>query len=189
MNLEFNISRVIELDKITSTQDIAKEFAETFTEDCVLIQAKTQTNGRGRYERKWNSDPGGLYISLLLRSKKQISSTYDLSVKTGEAVAQTLKELYGIKTKIKLPNDVLAVNKTGCKKISGILIETSSKSDKLNWISVGIGVNLNNKPPKNLQAISAKEILGKSIDINEFRDEFIKIFALKYLQWQFCSQN
>jgi biotin-(acetyl-CoA carboxylase) ligase len=54
MNLGFNISRVIELDKTTSTQDIAKESVETFTEGCVLIQAKTQTNGRGRYERKWD---------------------------------------------------------------------------------------------------------------------------------------
>ncbi|MDR0646662.1 MAG: biotin--[acetyl-CoA-carboxylase] ligase [Elusimicrobiota bacterium] len=189
MDLDFTINKIIELGEVSSTQDIAKELATVSDYDYVLICAKTQTNGRGRYERKWDSCPGGLYMSLLLRSKKQISSTSDLSVKTGQAVAQTLKELYGIKTKIKLPNDVLAVDKTGCKKISGILIETSSKSDKLNWLSVGIGVNLNNKPSKNLQAISAKEILGKAVDINEFRGEFIKIFALKYLQWQIGSQN
>jgi BirA family biotin operon repressor/biotin-[acetyl-CoA-carboxylase] ligase len=188
MNFDFEINRIIRFDKISSTQDIAKNIAETAGENCVLIQAETQTNGRGRYSRAWHSGAGGLYVSLLLRPKNRINSTAELSVKTGEAVAQTLQD-YGVKTKIKLPNDVLAAVKGKYNKISGVLIETSSESDNIQWLAVGIGVNLNNKPSKNLQAASVKEITGREVDIKQFRDKLIENFAFKYLQWQACVRG
>lgn len=186
--MNFCLSRVIELDETTSTQDIAKNLAESYDEDCVLIQAKTQTNGRGRYERQWASREGGLYISLLLRPKKQIGSTAELSVKTGGAVAQTLHKLYGIKTKIKLPNDVLALHGGDYKKISGILIETSAGAEKLNWLIVGIGVNINNALPRGLGAVSVKQITRQKQEINAFRDAFLNNFAAKYTQWQMAAR-
>ena len=187
--MNFCLSRVIELDETKSTQDIAKNLAESYDEDCVLIQAKTQTNGRGRYDRQWASREGGLYISLLLRPKKQIGSTAELSVKTGEAVAQTLRRLYGIKTKIKLPNDVLALYGASYKKISGILIETSAGADKLNWLVVGIGVNINNTLPQELGAVSVKQITKQKQEINTFRDSFLDEFCAKYTQWQMTAQK
>jgi len=190
MNTNFCLHRIIELEETNSTQDIAKRLAESYDEDCVLVQAKQQTNGRGRYDRVWAAEPGGLYISLLLRPKKQIKSTAELSVKTGEAVAQTLEELFKIKTKIKLPNDVLALQNNTYKKIAGVLIETSSAGiDDMRWLIVGIGVNLNNKPPKCLQAADVKTITGQTADINNFRDVLVKNFAHKYLQWQMSAQK
>jgi len=190
MKINFCLNRIIELDEATSTQDIAKQLAESYGEDCVLVQARQQTNGRGRFDRVWDAEPGGLYISLLLRPGKQIKSTAELSVKTGEAVADTLKELYNIKTKIKLPNDVLALQNGAYKKIAGVLIETSSAGiDKINWLIVGIGVNLNNKPPKCLSAADVKSISGGSADINAFRGLLIKNFSYKYVQWQMAMQK
>jgi len=185
MNINFCLNRIIELDEVISTQDIAKSLAESYDEDCVLVQAKRQTNGRGRYDKVWEAAEGGLYISFLLRPKKEIKSTAELSVKTGEAVAQTLKELFNIKTKIKLPNDVLALQTKTYRKIAGVLIETSTAGiDNINWLIIGIGVNLNNKPPKCLNAANVKSITGQAADINAFRNALIKNFAYKYLQWQ-----
>jgi len=189
MPTNFCLNRVVELDEVASTQDIAKNLAESYDEDCVLVQAKTQTNGHGRYEREWASRAGGLYISLLLRPKKQVSSTAGLSVKTGEAVAQTLKQLYDIKTKIKLPNDVLALHGGGYKKISGVLIETSTGADNLNWLVIGIGVNINNALPQGLDAASVKQITKREQEINIFRDVLLKNFAAKYTQWQMTAQK
>lgn len=188
MEFNFCLNRIIELDEIPSTQDTAKQLAETYNEDCVMVQARTQTFGHGRFERVWEANPGGLYISLLLRSNKQPYATSDLSVKTGQAVAQTLKELYGIKTKIKLPNDVLALKDGQYKKISGILIETSSGQDSLKWLVIGIGVNLNNKLSPKLEAASVKQIIGKEVDIKTFRDTLIKNFSKQYLQWKLNKQ-
>jgi BirA family biotin operon repressor/biotin-[acetyl-CoA-carboxylase] ligase len=182
-DFNFCLNRIIELDEADSTQDIAKNLAEIYNEDCVLVQAAAQTNGRGRFDRAWEAPRGGLYISLLLRPKGNLVSTGDLSVKAGRAVAKTLKELYGIKTKIKLPNDVLALKNGIYKKISGILIETSAEREGLAWLVIGIGVNLNNKLSKKLEAASVAEIIKKQVNIKEFRNTLLKNFAKEYLSW------
>ncbi|MDR1683856.1 MAG: biotin--[acetyl-CoA-carboxylase] ligase [Elusimicrobiota bacterium] len=183
MQFKFELNRIIELDEVTSTQDIAKELAQTLEEGNVLVQAKSQTNGRGRFERGWDAQAGGLYISLILRPDRQVKNTAALSVKTGMAVAKTLRELYGVKTKIKLPNDVLALQNGVYKKIAGVLIETSLQQESLNWLALGIGVNLNNKVCAQIKAASVKQIIKREADITEFRDALLRNFAGFYLQW------
>lgn len=189
MDFNFKINRIIELEDTSSTQDVAKELAEIYTEDGVLVQAKTQHGGHGRYERTWDAKEGGLYISILLRPGIKAKSTANLSIKTGEATAAALKELYGIKTKIKLPNDVLALHDGEYKKISGILIETATEQENLNWLIAGIGVNLNNKIDKKINATSVKQITGNKADIYEFRNVLIKHFAKQYIQWKMNNLN
>jgi BirA family biotin operon repressor/biotin-[acetyl-CoA-carboxylase] ligase len=189
MDLNFKLNRIIELEETASTQDIAKELAAISDEDRVLVQAKTQTNGRGRYERGWHSAQGGLYISLLLRPRKPVKSTAELSIKTGEATAQTLQKLYGIKTKIKLPNDVFALHKSSYKKIAGVLIETSAEADKIGWLIIGVGVNLNNGIAKSIDGVSARQITGAEADIKTFRNALLENFARKYIQWQMIMQR
>lgn len=185
MKLDFNIDTITLLEEVTSTQDIAKTLAESGSgAQNALVQARAQNAGRGRYERRWSSSKGGLYISLLLHPHKEAQNILRLSVKTGEAVAKTLKQLYGIKTKIKLPNDVLAFHGGNYKKIAGILIESSSGQNDLNWLVIGVGVNLNNALPGKLEAISVKKIISKPVNIEEFRDNFLKNFAENYLIWQ-----
>ena len=108
----------------------------------------------------------------------------ELSVKAGRAVAQTLKNLYGIKTKIKLPNDVLAYDGKDFKKISGILIETSAGIDgHLDWIALGIGIDTNNIPSKNFPAVSLKQIIGKQVNNEELLRNFLQNFAKEYISW------
>ena len=108
----------------------------------------------------------------------------ELSVKAGRAVAQTLKNLYDVKTKIKLPNDVLAHDGKDFKKISGILIETSAGTDgHLDWIALGIGIDTNNTPSKNLPAVSVKQIIGKQVNNEELLQKFLQNFAKEYISW------
>lgn len=184
MDFNFKINRTINLEEVSSTQDIAKETAELSKEDGVLIKAKRQNAGRGRFENKWESKEGGLYFSIILRPKRNTLPLEELSVKTGKAVAQTLKDMFGLKTKIKLPNDVLAFDGENYKKISGILIETSSELDgSLDWLALGVGIDTNNIPSKNLPAVSVKQLINKTVDNEEVLQNFLKNFAKEYIGW------
>ena len=184
MNFNFELTQVIELEEVSSTQDLAKELAKkSALTDNLAICAQSQSAGRGRFEHSWQSEKGGLYISLLLKPGKKTSLS-DLSIKTGRAAALALEEMFSLKTSIKLPNDVLVQTKQGEKKICGVLIESAVSSEKLEWLIVGVGVNLNNKVDKNLNAASVKELIKKEVDIVEFREVFLKHFATKYIEWQ-----
>ncbi len=185
MNFNFEISQIIELEDVSSTQDLAKELAKKGNlEGNIAICAQSQTAGRGRFEHSWQSEKGGFYLSLLLKPSKSTSSITDLSIKTGQAAALALEEMFSLQTSIKLPNDVLVKTKQGDKKICGVLIESAVSSDKLEWLIVGVGVNLNNKVDKNLNATNVKNLIKQEADILAFRETFLKYFAEKYIEWQ-----
>lgn len=118
----------IYFDKISSTQVYAKEQAKLGIKDEVYI-TKKQTGGIGRNGHSWFASEGGLYFSFITDNYNDI---YTLTV--GVAVYKALVELYGIKTQIKWPNDILLDN----KKIAGIICEKVN-----NAIVVGIGINTN----------------------------------------------
>lgn len=185
MNFNFEIAQLIETEEISSTQDLAKELAKknNLTGNIVLC-AQSQTAGRGRFEHTWQSEKGGLYLSLLLKPVKTTASLADLSIKTGQAAALALEEMFNLKTTIKLPNDVLVKTKNGDKKICGVLIESAVSSDKLEWLIVGIGVNLNNKTSNDINAVNVRNLINKEVDVQAFREVFLKHFATKYIEWQ-----
>lgn len=185
MNFNFELTQIIELEEVSSTQDLAKELAKKGNlSGNIALCAQTQTAGRGRFEHTWQSNKGGFYLSLLLKPTKTTSSIADLSIKTGQAAALALEDMYNLNTFIKLPNDVLVRTENGDKKICGVLIESAVSSDKLEWLIVGVGVNLNNKVDKNLNAVTVKELIKKEADILAFRETFLKYFAEKYIEWQ-----
>ena len=101
------VTKVIGLERVDSTQNIAKELALAGEPEGTMVLACMQTAGRGRYERAFASGEGGVYFTLILRPQKPAACNASLSVRVGEAVAKTLTELFDLKTKIKEPNDVL----------------------------------------------------------------------------------
>lgn len=101
-----------------------------------IVMAETQTGGRGRYGRVWQSPKGNLYVSFVFESNPKRDKY--LSFLTGLALAESLPEF---NVRLKWPNDVLLDG----KKVAGILLETYG-----NKIIVGIGVNLVNNPEKNM---------------------------------------
>lgn len=187
-----SVSRMVSVDVIDSTQNLARELALQDTPSGTLVLAYEQTGGRGQFERGWDAKRGGVYFTLVLRPEKSVRHTGNLSVKTAEAVCEALKKLFGFKTKIKHPNDVLVwEEKTkSWKKICGILIESSTEADKTQWLLVGVGVNVNNRlsPALADKATGVKKLLGREIDPEWVLEETLEAFWTKYAQWRLSSQ-
>jgi len=183
------ISKIVCLDEVVSTQAVARELALEGTAEKTLVLAETQTGGKGRLGRDWESAPGGLYMTVLLKPETGVKFLPHLSVLSGEAVAETITDLYGIKTRIKKPNDVYAWHPRRRKwlKISGILTESSSINKDASWLLLGVGVNLNNLPKLDT-AVSVKSIKGAPVSREEFLEAFFRNFWLEYSAWEYGSQ-
>src|SRR6266568_1323624 len=121
--------------RLGSTSDLLKEKAREGAPEWAAVLADEQTGGRGRQGRAWASPPGGLYLSVLLRPRFAPASLIPLAA--GVAVVEALGE-HGVTAELKWPNDVLA----GGRKLAGILAEASSSSSGLEWVVLGVGMNL-----------------------------------------------
>lgn len=114
--------------------------------------AEYQKKGRGRFERTWLSARGkGLLFSLILKPKLKTSEAPILTHWAAEAVQQSLISNFGLKAKLKKPNDVLIDG----KKICGILTESSATKQKLDYVVLGIGVNVNSTQKELLETATS----------------------------------
>jgi len=125
--------------EVTSTNDVAKELATKGVEEGTIVLAETQTRGKGRLGRRWLSPKGGLWFSVILRPKISAKDSYQLTFMVAVAVAKTIQKLFKVNAEIKWPNDVL-VNE---RKVCGILAETSTRGNTVDFAVIGIGVNAN----------------------------------------------
>ena len=125
--------------RVSSTNEWAKKLAREATPEGTVVIAETQTHGRGRLCREWISPLGGLWFSVILRPKLRPARVPQLTFVAGLAVAETLREQYGLRTETKWPNDVLVNG----RKICGILGETSTAGKEINAVVLGIGINAN----------------------------------------------
>ncbi|MFC1723374.1 biotin--[acetyl-CoA-carboxylase] ligase [Nanoarchaeota archaeon] len=164
--------QVIFLKSVVSTQDYVKR--NLSLSDKIVVVAERQTKGRGRGRRKWHSNKGGLWFSILLKDVQESEAKF-LGMCAVLAVAKLLKKK-GIGARVKWPNDVYADK----KKICGVLIETVSEGEWMDAI-VGVGLNVKNDPPLRT-ATSMVEVTGKSFDLRlllkQVVREFFKMRAL-----------
>ncbi len=125
---------ILHFPQIPSTNTYAMENLVSLPDRQVIIADK-QTDGRGRFERKWVSDIiGNVYMSIVLKN----ISLENLTPYMAQVICGVL-ESYGVNPVIKKPNDVMVDG----KKIAGVLSQSSTRGDKPNGIVIGIGVNLN----------------------------------------------
>lgn len=122
-------------DVLPSTNDRLKELARGGAPAWTVVLADEQTAGRGRQGRAWASPRGGLYLSVLLRPPSASAALLPLAA--GVAVAEALGH-FGVSAQLKWPNDVLLEG----RKLAGILAEASSSASALDWVVLGIGVNV-----------------------------------------------
>ena len=164
----------IRYEEVTSTNDIAKHYTNHQTP--IIITAKKQSSGRGRYGRNWQSLEGNLFLSQLIPNNIPVTH---LVFVTSLSIAEALCEITNEDIIIKWPNDIL-VNR---KKISGILIETYE--DK---IIIGIGVNLVSHPDLRDTIYPATDL--QSLGYNVQPDDFLQIY-IRYFDKNLalCSQN
>lgn len=125
---------------VSSTMDEAFEQANRGAEEGTVVCAESQTKGRGRMGRSWVSPKGkGIYLSVILRPQLAPSQAAQLTLMTAVAVCEALQKVSGVDVRIKWPNDLLVKN----RKVSGILTEMSAEVDRIKFIVVGIGINVN----------------------------------------------
>ena len=125
-------------DRLPSTNDRARDLAVERAED-VLVVAGEQTGGRGRLDRPWNSPLGGVYASLLLRPDRPPAHAPIFTLAAAVAVTRACREA-GVDAVIKWPNDVLVAGSE--RKLAGILTEMEGEADRISWLIVGIGANV-----------------------------------------------
>ncbi len=132
--------KIISLQDTVSTNAVAFRMAEDGAEEGGVIIAERQTGGKGRLGRNWASPAGvNLYCSVILRPPIQPVAAPQLTFLSVIAVARAIEQLTPLKARIKWPNDILING----KKVAGLLNEMSAETDKVNFVILGIGVNLN----------------------------------------------
>ena len=157
--------------EIDSTNLWIKRLAKEGAPEGTLALAEYQSAGRGRLGRSWEVPEGtSVMMSILLRPDFQPQYAPMLTLVMGMAVAKAVKNL-GFDVSIKWPNDVVVSR----KKICGILIKNVFEGDYVKKSITGIGVNVNNEIPPELQpiAINLKSLIGK-VDTDEFSKKLIE---------------
>lgn len=124
----------------SSTNSDAFRLAEQGADEGTVVLADSQSGGKGRMGRVWVSPQGvNLYASIILRPQVMPYEAAQLTFLSAVAVARSIELVAGLKPEIKWPNDVLISG----RKIAGLLNEMSSETDRVNFVILGIGVNLN----------------------------------------------
>ncbi|HEX3855921.1 MAG TPA: biotin--[acetyl-CoA-carboxylase] ligase [Verrucomicrobiae bacterium] len=127
-------------EQTTSTNDVIEKLARDGVKEGVVVFAESQTKGRGRLGRKWISPAHkGLWFSILLRPDLRPQETTQLTVASATALRRVIQSETGLKPEIKWPNDILI----GGKKVAGILTELSAELDKVRYVILGIGIDVN----------------------------------------------
>jgi BirA family biotin operon repressor/biotin-[acetyl-CoA-carboxylase] ligase len=169
-------------DEAISTQDLVKESAAEGASQGYVLHALRQNSGYGRYGREWISLEGNLFFSLILRPACDARLIEQMSMVVGVALAEAMRPyLTDAKVmRLKAPNDVLLDG----RKVAGILIESSlSAAGQVEWIVVGLGVNIAAAPPESPFS-ALNEFSAKPVEIDRFRDDFLEKLAERYSDWQ-----
>lgn len=163
-------SRVLALDCVDSTNALARELAGQGEAQGLAVVSREQTGGRGRRGRSFQSVPGGLYLSVLLRPELPPQQVADFTAWTAVAVCDGIQSACGVRPRIKWTNDLVL----GDKKLCGILTELGldQKTWALDHLVVGIGVNVNQREQDFHQevrdiATSLSAYLGRPVDLEE----------------------
>lgn len=129
-------------DSIASTNDEAKTLALHGAIEGTVVVAEQQNGGKGRLDRKFFSPPGkGIWFSVILRPPFLPQEAPKCTLLAAVAVARAMQE-FNLQANIKWPNDIMFEN----KKLVGILTEMSAEMERINYIVIGIGINVNIMP-------------------------------------------
>ncbi|MDH3234965.1 MAG: biotin--[acetyl-CoA-carboxylase] ligase [Alphaproteobacteria bacterium] len=172
---------LVQRGSVASTNDVAKDLAANGAREGTLVVADTQSAGRGRRGKPWTSPAGNLYMSVVMRPNCAPVTAVQLGFVAGVALWDAIADCDdpGIPLKLKWPNDVLLDG----RKVSGILLESATKTDGLlDWVVLGIGVNL---------AYHPSDAQWPAADLSQTRDhpapqDFLPIVATRLLDYYLC---
>lgn len=168
----------------TSTNDIMEKLARDKVREGVVVFAESQTKGRGRLGRKWISPPGkGLWFSVLLRPDMRPVQATQITLAAATSLRRAIAEVTGLRARIKWPNDILLNG----KKAAGILTELSAEVDRVNYLILGIGIDVNvnaSEFPADLRATatSLQAELGRPVQRAELALAVLRELDADYLR-------
>lgn len=132
--------KIIHKTTVTSTQHVAHQLAREGAPHGTVIIADEQTEGKGRMNRAWYSSKNkGVWMSIILRPEILPYLAPQLTLLTATVIAEVLDKHLGVTPQIKWPNDLL-INQ---KKAAGILTEMQAEQDRIQYIVIGMGINVN----------------------------------------------
>lgn len=126
---------------LDSTNDTAYKLAEDGAKEGTVIIAEKQKKGKGRQGRAWVSPKGGIYLSCIIRPDIEPKEVAKITLVSAVAVCTSIRKTANIPAMIKWPNDIVIDG----KKICGILTEMKAEQDKVDFLIVGIGINVDNE--------------------------------------------
>ncbi len=173
---------MIYMDTVSSTNTVAKEkAAENYPEGTVVI-ANHQTAGKGRLGRKWESARGtGIWMSVILRPDITPAQAPLITIFAALAVARALEQVTGVRPGVKWPNDIVYHK----AKVCGILTEMSAEIEQVNYVVVGIGINVHHniedypaairETATSLKAVTGRRFERKTI-IKNVLEQFEEVY-------------
>ncbi len=175
-------------DSIDSTNQKAKQIGNQGNFSQTLIVSDEQTVGRGRLGRNWSSEKGtGVWMSLLLKPEFAPDLASRITLMAAAAVSEAIEDETGLTTSIKWPNDIIVNG----KKVCGILTELNAELNHINYLVLGIGINVNNR-------IFEAELLDKATSLSLEQNntwinrlKIIKLFVEHFEMYynQFVKEN
>jgi BirA family biotin operon repressor/biotin-[acetyl-CoA-carboxylase] ligase len=178
--------KLYHLETVGSTNSFIKNIDSNDKQEGIVVVADVQSEGRGRKYRKWTSPKGGLWFSILLFPKIHPKQGMLITMIGSIAVSQGIIELTNLNPEIKWPNDIL-LNK---RKVCGILTEIETHKEKMNYVIVGIGINVNNILEKEFEksATTLKNVFGNQVSredlltsiLNSFDKNYEKLYSQNY---------
>lgn len=180
LNTKYIGRKILYLEEATSTNDVAREYAERGEPEGFSVIAEVQTKGRGRMGRKWIT-PGNDSIAVTMLLRPQISPWMAPSITPVLAVSivEALRETTGLEAGIKWPNDIV-LNR---KKLCGILTEMNAEVDMVKHIIIGMGLNVNQESfPEEIEGVatSLREYSGRNHDRRTILSGILNRFEVNY---------
>ena len=172
--------RVYFYEEIDSTNTQAKRLAEEDAPSGTLVVSDCQVKGKGRRGRVWTSPKGeAIYMTILLRPQIRPDRASMVTLVMGLSVVQAIRNVLGLETSIKWPNDVV-LNR---KKLVGTLTEMSAQMDYIEYMVIGTGINANmtefSEELKD-KATSLRMEMGRSVNRASLISESMKCFEKNY---------
>lgn len=170
--------------RVSSTNDVARDLASKGAPEGTVVVAEEQSGGRGRLGRGWHSPPGGLWVSVILRPAVAPVRAPEVTFMTAVACVDALRSYPGLEAGVKWPNDLLWEG----RKLGGILTEMTGEFDRVNYMAVGIGLNVNLAPadfPPELRArtTSLSAITGFALSRRRLLRELLAALDHWYGVW------
>ena len=136
--VKLGVPRVVLFAEVGSTLDVAHRLGEDGAEPGTLVIADAQTAGRGRLGRSWRSEPGaGIWLTLVERPPSDDALSV-LALRIALALAPALDPFASGPVRLKWPNDIFV----GEKKLAGVLVEARWHGSRLDWLAIGVGINV-----------------------------------------------